>query len=121
MAEADKPSNNASPNFGSFEDVLKLTMELSRDPNMAPIAESVANTLLAVIGSGPSFAAMQSLVAANQANGLMYHNAVANQQMTNIMGMVATMNCVQVLLDKPADVPWPTMPGQPDEDHDHGR
>jgi len=94
-------------NLGDYEEILKLAMELSRNPGTAPIAESVASTLLTVIGAGPSFAAMQSLVAANQASGMMYLNAVANQQTTNILGMVATMNCVQALMDKPTVVPWP--------------
>lgn len=105
--EREKAADACSPNLGDFEDILKLTMRLSRDPATAPMAETVANTLLTVIGSGPSFAAMQSLVAANQASGLMYHNAVANQQTTNILGMVATMNCVQALMDKPSVIPWP--------------
>lgn len=133
MAEADKPTGeesrrerartgDASRSFGDYDDVLRLILELSKDPKTAPIADSVANTLLTVIGSGPSFAAMQSMVAANQANGLMYHNAVANQQMTNVVAMVATMNCVQVLLDKPPTIPWPDIPGHhPSEDRDdHG-
>lgn len=114
MAEADadktqKTKNGSSPNMGEFEDILKLMLELSKNPATAPSAEAVANTLLTVIGSGPSFAAMQSLVAANQASGLMYHNAVAQQQTTNILGMVATMNCVQALMDKPSVIPWPDL------------
>ncbi|WP_395943763.1 RebB family R body protein [Brevundimonas sp.] len=110
MAEASKKEEAAdacAPDRGDFDDILKLIMELSRNPATAPMAESVASTLLAVVGSGPSFAAMQSLVAANQASGAMYFNAVANQQATNILGMVATMNCVQALMDKPSVIPWP--------------
>lgn len=110
MAEAEKPANNASQAFGQIEDVLKLTMELCKDPKTAPIAESVASTLLAVIGSGPSVVALQSLIAANQASSAMFQNAVHNQQMTNVLGMVATMNCVQGLLDKQPSVPWPDIP-----------
>ena len=109
MAEDSKRAGAGGMDPGCFEDVLKLTLELCKDPKTAPIAEGVANTLLAVIGSGPSFAAMHSLVAANQASGMMYHNAVSNQQMTNILGMVATMNCVQVLLDKEPTIPWPDL------------
>ena len=112
MSEASNKSGGAdkgSPNLGDYEDILKLALELSRNPATAPIADSVASTLLTVIGSGPSFAAMQSLVAANQASGLMYHNAVAHQQTTNILGMVATMNCVNALMDKPSFVPWPAI------------
>lgn len=112
MAEAkttDKAAEGSTARLGDFEDVMKLMLELSKNPATAPTAEAVANTLLTVIGSGPSFAAMQSLVAANQASGMMYHNAVANQQTTNILGMVATMNCVQALMDKPSVIPWPDL------------
>ena len=110
MVEArmnEKTAEKSAQTLGDFEEILKLMLELSKNPATAPTAESVANTLLTVIGSGPSFAAMQSLVAANQASGMMYHNAVANQQTTNILGMVATMNCVQALMDKPSVIPWP--------------
>ena len=106
---ADKATEGSTARLGDFEDVMKLMLELSKNPATAPTAEAVANTLLTVIGSGPSFAAMQSLVAANQASGMMYHNAVANQQTTNILGMVATMNCVQALMDKPSVIPWPDL------------
>jgi hypothetical protein len=98
------------PEFDNFEDYLRLTMELCRDPATAPMATAVADAMLSTIAVGPSFAAMQSMVAANQANGIMYYNAVANQQMGNIIGMVATMNCVQVLLDKDGLVPFPEFP-----------
>ncbi|MBU1272574.1 MAG: RebB family R body protein [Alphaproteobacteria bacterium] len=110
MVEAkmnEKTAEKSAQTLGDFEEILKLMLELSKNPATAPTAESVASTLLTVIGSGPSFAAMQSLVAANQASGMMYHNAVANQQTTNILGMVATMNCVQALMDKPSVIPWP--------------
>jgi hypothetical protein len=106
---AGKTPEGSAANLGDFENILKLMLELSKNPATAPTAEAVANTLLTVIGSGPSFAAMQSLVAANQASGMMYHNAVANQQTTNILGMVATMNCVQALMDKPSVIPWPDL------------
>ncbi|HYE47475.1 MAG TPA: RebB family R body protein [Caulobacter sp.] len=98
------------PEFDNFEEYLRLTMELCRDPATAPMATAVADAMLSTIAVGPSFAAMQSMVAANQANGIMYYNAVANQQMGNIIGMVATMNCVQVLLDKDGLVPFPEFP-----------
>lgn len=110
MAEAkttEREKEGSTTSLGDFEEMLKLMLELSKNSATAPPAEAVASTLLTVIGSGPSFAAMQSLVAANQASGLMYHNAVANQQKTNILGMVATMNCVQALMDKPSVIPWP--------------
>lgn len=56
----------------------------------------------AAFGVGPWWAMLNSLSSANQANGLLYQNAVANQQIGNIIGMVATMNTVQTLLGNPA-------------------
>lgn len=55
--------------------------------------------LVTILGSGPSVAAFQSLVAANQANGLMYAHAVQQQQMTNILGMAMTAKCVRYMLE----------------------
>lgn len=109
-AKPSETAGRASTKPSEMDDILKVIIGLAKDPKTAPLAESVAGTLLTVIGSGPSFAAMQSMVAANQANGQMFFNAVAQQQMTNVVGMVATMNCVQSLLDKPSPVPWPFMP-----------
>jgi hypothetical protein len=65
------------------------------------VTDAMTQALLAVIGSGPSIAVLDSMISANQANGLMYHNSVAHQQKTNIFGMVATMQCVARLLDGP--------------------
>jgi hypothetical protein len=73
----------------------------------APVTDAITQALLIALGTGPSFAVLQSMISANQANGLMYHNAVSLQQRTNIVGMVATMKCVQNLLDLPGDDDWP--------------
>ena len=107
--------------FENFEDYMRMTMEMCRDPQTANMAGAVAETMLATIATGPSFAGMQSMVSANQANSLMYYNAVANQQMGNIVGMVTTMNCVQVLLGKQDDlVPMPEFSVASRMDHPNG-
>jgi len=82
---------------GLFE-MLGDVVQEGRDPSR--IIDAISQTLVMVLGSGPAFATLDSLIAANQANGIMYHNAVANQQKTNIFGMCATMKCVSALLDK---------------------
>lgn len=97
------------PRFENFEDYMRMTMELCRDPATAGMASAVAETMLATIATGPSFAGMQSMLSANQANSLMYYNAVANQQMGNIVGMVTTMNCVQTLLGQDDLVAMPDL------------
>jgi hypothetical protein len=40
----------------------------------------------------------------------MYHNAVANQQKTNLLGMAMTAKCVRTMLDPIADQDGPHMP-----------
>ncbi len=52
-----------------------------------------------ILGSGPSVAAFESLLAANGASGVMYQNAVANQQMTNVLGMAMTAKAVRYMMD----------------------
>ena len=55
--------------------------------------------LVMILGSGPSVAAFQSIVAANQAGGLMYAHAVEQQQMTNLLGMAMTAKTVRYMLE----------------------
>ncbi len=55
--------------------------------------------LLLILGSGPAVAAFDGLLAANGAGAVMYHNAVANQQMTNILGMAMTAKAVRYMMD----------------------
>jgi len=105
--EPDRKPHDPSPGVASVEEALRLMREFYREGEGGPVADAVSAALLTVLGSGPSVATLQSLIAANQASGVMYQNAVANQQLTNVLGMVATMNCVQVLLDKEPSIPWP--------------
>lgn len=63
------------------------------------MTDAVTQALVMILGSGPSLAAFDSLMATQQANGLMYHNAVANQQKTNLLGMAMTAKCVRYMLD----------------------
>jgi hypothetical protein len=82
-----------------------VALELGRNPDALPIIDSIASSLLLTIGSGPSFATMQSMLAAQQANSQMFANSVASQQRTNILGMVATMECVKSMMNPHA---WPS-------------
>jgi hypothetical protein len=114
MSEGEKRKARAGARGpGIDDDFMKLMLELCRDPKMAHVAEGVASTMVAVMGSGPAWTTLQSLIAANQASGAMYHNAIHNQQMTNVLGMVATANCVQALLGQTPNVPWPQPQPQP--------
>lgn len=87
-------------------DCLDTLMHCGED---GKVTDAMTQALLAVIGSGPSVAVLDSMISANQANGLMYHNSVAHQQKTNIFGMVTTMQCVARLLDGPTAGGWPSI------------
>jgi hypothetical protein len=63
------------------------------------VNDAITQALLLILGSGPSVAAFDSLLSVQQANGLMYHNAVANQQKTNLLGMAMTAKCVRYMMD----------------------
>jgi Killing trait len=80
--------------------VESLTALYTNDTPVSPqMTDAITQALLMVLGSGPSMAAYDSLLQAQQANGLMYQNAVANQQKTNILGMAMTAKCVRYMLD----------------------
>lgn len=61
--------------------------------------------LLTIVGSGPAVATFEAMLAANQANGLMYAHAVHQQQITNILGMTTTVKSIHYMLDPDADAP----------------
>ena len=63
------------------------------------ITDALTQALLAILGAGPSMAAFDSLLSVQAANGMMYYNAVANQQKTNMLGMAMTAKCVRYMLD----------------------
>ncbi len=114
----DEPRGREPPGAASydvtFRELLKLYRELAADGAAPQVTDAITQALLTVIGSGPSFAALESLVSANQANGLMYHNSVATQQRTNILSMVATTKCVNALLGNQGR--WPATELDDDDD-----
>lgn len=86
-------------------ELLKLYRELYRDSASPQVTDAITQSLLTVLGTGPAFAALESLVSASQANGLMFQNSVAQQQKTNMLGMSVMMRCVKDLLHQ--DSRWP--------------
>lgn len=72
----------------------------------SPPPDGAKDVLLMIVGSGPAIATLQSLLAAAQANGEIYHEAVENQQRANILAMVATAHAVRVMIEgePPADL-----------------
>ena len=63
------------------------------------IADAISQMLVVTVGSVPSIAVANSMLAANAAEGAMYFNAVANQQKTNLLGMAMTASCVRYMLE----------------------
>jgi hypothetical protein len=87
----------------AFREFLRLYGKLSRDGMCPGTTDAISQALLTVLGSGPPFAVLGSMFAANQANGLMYYNAVSHQQKTNLLSMAMTAKCVRYMLDMRTD------------------
>jgi hypothetical protein len=56
---------------------------------------AVLNQIMLMAACAPA----SSLFAANHADALMFYNAVANQQKTNILGMSVTAKCVRYMFE----------------------
>jgi hypothetical protein len=67
------------------------------------VTEAVTQALVMVLGAGPSVAALEGMFAAETATAAMYHNAVACQHRTNLLGMAMTAKCVRYMLDGKAE------------------
>ncbi|MGH6873278.1 MAG: RebB family R body protein [Rhizomicrobium sp.] len=84
----------------SVANLSKLYADLAGKEGVSPqVTDAITQALLLILGSGPAIAAFDQLMAAQAANGLMYHNAVANQQKTNMLGMAMTAKCVRYMMD----------------------
>ncbi len=81
----------------TYSGILNLGKRLSGDSSIGE--DVVADVITALLGSVPAVAVGEAMLTASQAQGQMLTNAVANQQKTNILGMVATVGCVAQLLD----------------------
>jgi len=65
----------------------------------SPPPEGAKDELLMVIGSGPSLAYVEQLIAQAGANGVLVHNAIEQQELDDLLGMIETAKAVHVLLD----------------------
>jgi hypothetical protein len=105
--DASPPEDGEKPANESLAQTIRGLSELytsaAKDGSVSPqMTDAVTQALVMVLGSGPSIAALDSLLAAQRASGLLYHNAVANQQKTNLLGMAMTAKCVRYMLDPSA-------------------
>jgi hypothetical protein len=82
----------------TLRELLKMYAECAKG-GPSPAADAMSQALLMILGSGPAFAAFGSLLAANRADGMMYYNAVFNQQKTNLISMAVTAKCVKYMLN----------------------
>ena len=73
------------------------------DGSTAPITDTITQVMLMMLGSGPAVAAYEGLLSAQTANGAMFHQAVANQQRLNLLGMCTTAKCVRYMFDDDCD------------------
>jgi hypothetical protein len=104
-------ANSPTPEDIRAEAKAVLTALTAHWDRLTPqVQDTVGQSLLMILGSGPALAAFDSMMAAQQANGLMYHNAVANQQKTNLLGMAMTAKCVRYMMEPNADQDGAHMP-----------
>jgi hypothetical protein len=89
MAEQDSVSGILFRYTGSDEDREKLQR----------LSDAGTQVMVMLLGSGPALASLDGLLAAQAASGLMYYNAVSNQQKTNVLGMATTAKAVRYMLD----------------------
>jgi hypothetical protein len=119
QTEGESPSGSGDANAGSgkanaegrkdvndaVDHIYKMLegfsrMSTSKADGVSPqVTDAVTQALVAILGTGPSMAAFDSLLSVQAANGMMYYNAVANQQKTNLLGMAMTAKCVRYMLD----------------------
>jgi len=115
--QGDPPDNGAGESDArgrtkSGEDITaallglsKLYSDSAKDGVSPQVTDASTQALVLILGSAPSFVAFEGLLSAQNSSGLMYHNAVSNQQKTNLLGMAMTAKCVRYMLDPyPEDV-----------------
>ncbi|MCW3847669.1 hypothetical protein OF829_10480 [Sphingomonas sp. LB-2] len=91
--------------LGGLDELLARIEELERDPATAPEAGQLVKAMLAVLGSGPSIAKIQSILASDGEPGPLEQHAITEQQRENIRNMVATIKIAMDMIDHPAIIP----------------
>ena len=108
-------ADNASDD--RFSRLFKLIENLPSSSSGAETA--ISDILTLMLGSVPSIAVGETMLTASQAQGQMLTNAVANQQKTNIIGMLATVGCVAQLLGmSPFEAAQIMVPDEGEQDDD---
>ncbi len=110
--KATRASANATE--ASYNRLFGLFKSLSGGSSGAE--DAISDVLTLMLGSVPSVAVGETMLTASQAQGQMLTNAVANQQKTNIVAMVATVGCVAQLLDMNPGKLWQNMETDEEEE-----
>jgi Killing trait len=114
-APRDEKERSAGSFQATIDDLLKLYQSPAGKGASPQATDAVTQALLMALGSGPTVAALESMTAASQASGLMFHNAVANQQKVNIEALVATAECIRKILNVSAPLPGSQADGDRDD------
>jgi hypothetical protein len=94
-----------------IDDLLKLYRSPPGKGASPEITDAVTQVLVVGLASGPSVAGARSMTAGAEALALLFHNAVAQQQKTNIEALAVTADCVAKILGAPAAATAPTGDG----------
>ncbi|HEY1631812.1 MAG TPA: RebB family R body protein [Rhizomicrobium sp.] len=99
-APNNAPPNNAGDSLADAVRGLSGLYTAEGGTGVTPaVTDAVTQVLVMLLGSGPALAAYDGLLQAQQANGIMYHNAVANQQKATMLGMALTAKCVRYMMN----------------------
>jgi hypothetical protein len=93
-----KPSGARDAFSAAIEGLAKLYIHDAEHGVSPQVTDAVTQALTLILGSSPSVVALDGLMSMQTANGIMYYNAVANQQKTNMIGMAMTARCVRHML-----------------------
>jgi len=93
-----KPSGAKDAFTAAIEGLTRLYTHGGEHGVSPQVTDAVTQALTLVLGASPSVVALDGLMSMQTANGIMYYNAVANQQKTNMIGMAMTARCVRHML-----------------------
>ncbi len=99
---AAAPGGQPPQSLAAILELAKALGSATQGQVSQQVTDAITQSLLAILGSGPSIAAFENLMSINAANGMMYYNAVDHQQKTNLLGMAMTAKCVRYMLDPPS-------------------
>ena len=99
QAEAPRGTKSSDAFATAILGLSKAYSEAGKDGVSPQVTDAVTQALVLILGSAPSVVAFEGLQSAQVSNGMMYHNAVSNQQKTNVLGMAMTAKCVRYMLD----------------------